>query len=222
MDLSAGPLILADGKAGVPFLVAMVVGMIVALSMLLLRRRPLTPLRRALLGGVLAIGAAGLVLVLSDHQVAIDPAAREVRESRQVLGIGRIERWPFAAFDAVQVEYRPLSAQRNPVQPAKPSDARVRDRFVVELVGLDVRVKLHDFDEALRAEAFARGLAGVGGWTAHRRGYEVQTGSGDPGEALTVGDVQSFEAPDGRQGVGITLDRWVRVKVRDGAESPLD
>ena len=45
MDLSAGPLIFADAKAGVPFLVALIVGAFVALSVPLLRRWPPTPLR---------------------------------------------------------------------------------------------------------------------------------------------------------------------------------
>jgi hypothetical protein len=222
MDLSAGPLILADGRAGVPFLLAMIVGSIVALGVPLLRRWPPTPLRWTLFGGVLAIGAAALVMVLVDRQVAVDPAAREVRESRRLLGIGRLERWPFSAFQVVQVEYRPLSVQRRSTQPAKPSDPEVRDRFVVELVGRDASVELQDFDEALRAEDFARGMAGIGGWSARRRGYELQRGSGRPGEVLTVGHAQAFETADGRSGVGVTLEPWVRVTIREGAESALD
>lgn len=222
MDLSAAPLIFAEGKAGAPFLVALVVGAIVALCVPLLRRWPPTPLRWGLVAGVLAIGATALVMVLLDREVALDPSAREVRESRRLLGIGRIDRWPFSAFDAVQVEYRPLSTQRRSTQPARPPEAEVHDRFVVELVGSDTSVRLSDFDEALRAEDFARGLAGIGNWDARRRGYEVQSGTGRPGEALAVGEAQAFEAPDGRQGIGVTLERWVRVQIRQGAESPLD
>ena len=222
MDLSAGPLIFADAKAGVPFLIALIVGAFVALSVPLLRRWPPTPLRWGLFAGVVAAAVVALAMTLLERQVAIDPSQREVRESQRLLGIGRLGRWPFSAFEAVQVEYRPLSTQRRSTQPAKPSDAEVRDRFVVALVGKETRIRLHDFDEALRAEDFARGLARVGDWKARRRGYEVQTGSGRPGEALTVGDAQAFEAPDGRRGVGITLDTWVRVKIRDGAESPID
>jgi hypothetical protein len=216
MDLSAGPLVLSQAKAGAPFLVALIVGMLVALGVALLRRWPPTRLRWGLFAGLLAVGTGALVMVLVDHEVAIDVSAREVRESRRLFGIGRLERWPFSAFDAVQVEYRPLSVQRPNTQPSKPSDGEVQDRFVVELVGAGARVRLHEFDQALRAEDFARGLAGVGSWRARRRGYEIQ------GEVVAVGEARAFEAPDGRKGVGVTLERWVRVRIREGAESPLD
>jgi hypothetical protein len=139
-----------------------------------------------------------------------------------VFGLGRQQRWPFAAFAAVRVEYRPLSVQRRSTSPARPSDPEVKDRFVVALIGADATVGLRDFDDAAEAEDLARTVAAVGAWPARRRGYEVQTGSGRPGEALAIGDVQAFEAPDGRQGIGVTLERWVRVKIREGAESPLD
>lgn len=222
MDLNGAPLIFAEGHAGAPFVLALVVGAIAALGVPLLRRWPPTPLRWGLFAGVLAIGATALVTVLRDREVAIDPSAREVRESQRVLGIGPLERWPFSAFEAVQVEYRPRGAPRRTTQPARPSEPEVRDRFVVELVGADTRVRVHDFDDALRAEDFARGLAGVGKWHARRRGYEVGRGTGGPKEAIAVGDVQAFEAPDGRQGIGVTLEPWVRVTIREGAESALD
>lgn len=222
MDLSAGPIVLADGKAGAPFMIAMLVGMMVAVCVPLLRRWPPTRLRWALAAGVLAVGASALVMVLVDREVAIDPTAREVRESQRLLGIGRLERWPFSAFDAVQVELRPSGVPRRPTQPSQPSDPETRDRFVVELVGGDATVRLHDFDTALRAEDFARGIATLGNWRARRRGYEVQSGSGRPGEALVVGNAQAFEARDGRHGIGVSLESWVRVKARDGAESALD
>lgn len=222
MDLSTGPLVFAEGTAGAPFLVALCIGTMVALVVPLLRRWPPTPLRWGLAAAVLALGIVGLTAVLIDREVAVDPSAREVRESQRLLGVGRQERWPFSAFDAVRVDYRPRGTQRRSVQPARPSDPEVRDRFVVELVGSETRVRLHDFDEALRAEDFARGIARVGDWSARRRGYEVLSGTGRAGDALAVGQAQAFEAPDGRQGVGITLDRWVRVKIREGVESPLD
>lgn len=222
MDLNPGALVFADGNAGAPFLVALLLGLTLVLCVPLLRRWPPTRLRWALLVGVLAMGGSTLFLVLLNREVVVDPSAREVRQSQRVLGLGRHERWPFAAFDAVQVEYRPLSVQRRSTSPARPSDAEVHDRFVVELIGADATLGLRDFDDAAKAENLARAVAAVGAWTARRRGYEVQTGSGRPGEALAVGDVQGFEAPDGRQGIGVTLERWVRVKIREGAESPLD
>lgn len=222
MDLSGAPLVLADGKAGAPFMIAMLVGMMAALCVPLLRRWPPTRLRWALAAGVLAVGGTALVVVLTDREVTLDPSTREVRESQRLLGIGRLARWPFSAFDAVQVELRPVGVPRRTMQPTPPSDPQIRDRFVVELVGRDTTVRLHDFDEALRAEDFARGVASFGKWTARRRGYEVQTGSGKAGEALVVGDAQVFEAPDGRQGVGVTIEPWVRVKAREGAESLLE
>lgn len=222
MDLSAGPIVLADGKAGAPFMIAMLVGMMVALCVPLLRRWPPTRLRWVLAAGVLGVGATALVMVLIDREVTIDPSAGEVRESQRLLGIGRLARWPFTAFHAVRVELRSAGVPRRSVQPSRPSDPEGRDRFVVELVGGNATVRLHDFDEALRAEDFARGIAAVGKWSAHRRGYELQSGSGQPGVALVVGDAQAFEAPDGRRGVGVSLEPWVRVKARDGAESPLD
>jgi hypothetical protein len=222
MDLSAGPMVFAEGRAGAPFVLALVVGAIVALGAPLLRRWPPTPLRWALFGGVMALGATALVMVLIEREVAVDPVAREVRVSQRLLGIGRLERWPFSAFAAVQVEYRPLSAPRQSTRPARPPDAGLRDRFVVELIGDETKVPLHEFEQVARAEDFARGIAGVGNWKPRRRGYEVHTGSGRPGESIAVGDARAFEAPGGRQGIGVTFERWVRVQIREGAESPLD
>lgn len=222
MDLSAAALTFSEGKSGAPFLVALVIGMIVALCVPLLRRWPPTPLRWALVAGVLGIGGAALFLVLLDREVRIDPSAREVHASHHLLGIGRLERWPFATFDAVRVEYRPLSVKRRTTQPAPPSSAEVHHRFVVALVGQGAEVRLRDFDEALPAEALARSVAAIGDWRATRRGYAIQSGSGRPGEAMAVGRAQAFEAPDGRSGVGVTLERWVRVEVREGAESPIE
>jgi hypothetical protein len=222
MDLSAGPLVLAEGRAGAPFVLALVVGAIVALGVPLLRRWPPTPLRWGLFAGVLLLGAAALVMALIEREVTVDPTAREVRESQQLFGIGRLERWPFSAFDAVRVEYRPLSAPRQSTRPAPPPDAELRDRFVVELIGGETKVPLHEFEKVARAEDFARGIARVGNWKARRHGYEVHRGSGRPGEAIAVGDAQAFEAPDGRQGIGVTFEPWVRVQIREGAESPLD
>lgn len=223
MELTQTAMVFAEARVGAVFLVVLSLGLAVACGLFLLRPWPPRAARAAMFVLVLCIcGAVGFYALL-DRRTVVDPATREITQSTRVLGIGRAAAWPFAALQVARVEYRPVNVPRqNGATRSNPAEPQLRDRFVLELVGPDTTVFLRDYDDAREAERVAAHVSRLGGWQAQRKGYVFTRGSGQAGEGISVGNLQTFEAPSGKQGLGVTLEDWTRIQVKAGAESAIE
>lgn len=204
MDPSHPLVIYTDARVGVVFGLVLTAGAVFAsVYFLLLARRPLRGLRVLALAGVLVIGSAACAYLLLKRSVEIDPGAREVRELRQVLGVGPSRRRMFEQIAAVSVSRFPEDA------------AMARAGFALALDTADGRVELRRFDDVPAAEGEALRLAALGGWKALRRGYRLES-------APSANEPQTFETARGRHGLLFDFDRFVRVLDSTGEESAIE
>lgn len=223
MELTQTAMVFAEARVGSVFLLVLSLGLAIACGLFLLRPWPPRPARGAMFVLVLGICGAASFYALLDRRTVIDPAARQVAQSTRVLGIGRQATWPFDALQRVRVEHRPVNVPRQSGSTrSNPAEPQLRERFVLELVGPTATVFLRDYDDALEAERVAVHVSRLGGWQAQRKGYVFTRGSGQSVEGITVGDLQAFETPSGQQGMGVSLESWTRIQVKDGAESAIE
>lgn len=220
MDLTHTAMVFADSRAGAPFVIALACGMLIACGFLLLRPWPPRLLRGAIFAFVVVTCGVALGYALLDRKVVVDPAAGRVISSARVLGLGPEQAWPFSSFDAVRVKYKPTRIPRETTSTrTHPARAQAEDRYAVEIDGGAGGVVLRSYEDPLEAERVARSVARLGGWPARRLGYELRSGNGRAGDGISTGDLQAFETPSGRRGIGMSIDAWVQVRIREGAES---
>lgn len=224
MDPTQTAMVFADTRIGMPFLLALAGGLLIACGYFLLRSWPPRPWRGAVLLCVAAICVLGIGYGLLDRRVVLDPVAGQVTRDTRILGMGREQVWSFGEFGAVRVVHRPTQSPRNNSSAhTPPSEPQIKDRYVIELAGKNADVRLRSYEDPFEAESVARGVARIGGWPAHRHGYELRgAGSDRPADGIAAGDLQRFETTSGQQGIGVSLDSWVQVRHREGAESVIE
>jgi hypothetical protein len=223
MDPTQTAIVFADAKTGAPFLFVLSLGLLVACGLFLLRPWPPKLPRGSMFVLVLLVCGAGMFYALLDRKLVIDRSQQQVAQSARVLGLGRQQSWKFGEFQTVRVEYRPIRVNRESgMSRSNPGDAERHDNYVVELVGPKAAVRVRSYDEASEAERAAARVARAGSWQARRLGYRVRTGSGQPGEGIAAGELQSFETPTGQQGIGMSLESWTQIQIESGAESVIE
>lgn len=223
MDPTQTAIVFADAKTGAPFLFVLSLGLLLAGGLFLLRPWPPRLARGLMFALVLVICGAGVFYALLDRKLVVDRSTQEVAQSARILGLGRRQAWKFGEFQTVRVEYRPIRVNRESgMSRSNPGNAERHDNYVVELVGPGATVYVRSYDEASEAERVAANVARAGSWQARRLGYRVRTGSGQPGEGIAAGELQSFETPSGQQGIGMSLEAWTQIQIESGAESVIE
>lgn len=223
MDLTRTALVFADARIGTPLLLVLSLGLMVASGIFLLRPWPPRLVRGVMFAIVIAVCGTATAYALLERKVVIDPSKQTVTQSLHVLGIGRERNWPFRDFHAARVEYRPDHIQRGErAERSKPTDHEMLDDYVVELLGRDTVIHLRAYEDAMEAERIAVGVARAGQWRALRSGYRLQTGNGKAEDGLAVGDLQAFETPAGRKGIGVSIESWTRIQIEEGAGSVIE
>lgn len=202
MDPGNSLLTFGEARSGLPFGLVLATGVILAGAMFLLRPWPPRARRAALFAGIVAICAPALVYLLLERRLVIDPADRTVELSRQALGVGPARRWSFGEIGAVAVR-------------RVPHDGGARPWFELGLDASGDWIELRRFDEVLAAEDQARRIARLGGWTALRRGYRLDTNA-------RAAEPESFETAQGKRGLVFDFGSLVRVTEAPGEESAIE
>lgn len=194
MDPSSTALSFAEGRALVPFWVALSSGLMLAGIVVLARPWPPRRARWAGIGACLLAWMLAMGYLLLERRVLIDPEAQEVREGHRVLGLGPERRWPFAGVAAVVL--------------ARTDHGQLL--LSLEVSGGEL-LAIRAYADVLQAEQEALALAGFGGWKALRRGYRLRH---DP-----VGRPQTFRTAQGKQGVVFAFNELVQIVDRPGDEA---
>jgi hypothetical protein len=207
MDSNA--LLFVETRPGATFALVFLLGLLLACGYALLARHwPPTRSRILAFLGVLVACTAALAWALQRHELRLDFERRQVQQTYRNLGLGRERIHPFTAFQTVQVEHRS-------------EGPGTHSRYALSLLGPELRFELRVYDDAAEAERSARVLAGAGGWRALRSGYRLSIG-GPVTEGLAAGEFHRVQTPSGRQALAIDLQRWVRVQVQPGEQSPIE
>jgi hypothetical protein len=197
METELVPLIYADARLGPAFGLVLSLGLVLASAWFLLR--PWPPGRRRIAWLLaLALPSAAVVIPFMKHrEVRIIPAEKQVVETRQAWVRSERNSWSFGQISQVTVQ---AGADEG--------------AFTLGLQAGEQSIALDHFNDALDAEAQARRLARIGGWSAERRDYALRI-------AATGGDSQLFITDAGQEGVIVSLDQLVRVERANGERSPI-
>lgn len=212
MDTSETLLIYTEPTIGVPFGLAICLGLTAIAGAVLLRPWPPRSSRGLMFAGVLAVCVTAAYLIARHREVHIDVARQQVSESVEAFGIGHSRSWPFAEVRAVVVERGRERAQSSGPRPDP--GAVMRSWFGVYLIAGDERLELRRHDVVLDAEAEAARVAVAAGWPALRRGYRLEL-------SLPGGQTEAFELADGRRGLSVDLQKLLRVVEAPSEESAI-
>lgn len=197
MDPSSTALSFAEGRALLPFWIALTTGAFLVCVAFIARPWPPRGSRLALIAAGTLLWLATLGYLLVERRLIIDPAARALSEAYQVLSLGPKRTWAFEDVSAVVL--------------TRASDQRLH----LGLEAAGERIAVRGYSDVLQAEQEALALAGFGGWKALRRGYRIDR----QGQA---GEPQRFRTAQGRQGVVFDFNDVVRVVEVPGSESVIE